>query len=350
MSGGYIGEKKQVALYDSYTKAQTDGMLDSFGVKHLSHDNAIINGDFRIWQRGTSFSTVANEYTADRWIASRGNGAATITREAFSAGQTDVPGEPQFYLRHARTTAASGGNAPLGQRIENARTFAGQQVTLSFWARCSASKTFRLRAQQWFGSGGSTPVDQSNQGITITPDWQFFTHTFTLASISGKTIGTGSYVAIRILEESGYSTFTLDIANVKIEPGSVATPFRARPIMQELALCQRYYEVQGGEINQQGIATLLAISTTEAQGPLTFKVEKRVAPALTAAGDFRLRSSGDSLQTTSIEFAATGTRSANINNAIVSSGLTAGQAVYLRSELDAGSPTTLGQIRIDAEI
>jgi hypothetical protein len=34
------------------------------------NDQAIINGNFDVWQRGTSFSGIVNGYTADRWLVS----------------------------------------------------------------------------------------------------------------------------------------------------------------------------------------------------------------------------------------------------------------------------------------
>ena len=38
------------------------------------------------------------------------------------------------------------------------------------------------------------------------------------------------------------SVYTLDIAQVQLEEGSVATPFEVRPYGLELALCRRYFE------------------------------------------------------------------------------------------------------------
>lgn len=57
--------------------------------------NKILNGDFSIWQRGTSLS--AGSYTADRWIIVGGSG--TVSRQTFTPGSSPVPGyEGQYYL------------------------------------------------------------------------------------------------------------------------------------------------------------------------------------------------------------------------------------------------------------
>ena len=55
--------------------------------------NKIINGDFGIWQRGTSFSNPANgAYTADRWtIGHNGTGATrTVSQQSFTAGTAQI--------------------------------------------------------------------------------------------------------------------------------------------------------------------------------------------------------------------------------------------------------------------
>ena len=72
-----------------------------------------------------------------------------------------------------------------------------------------------------------------------------------MPSISGKTIGTNEDSFIELgfdYRAEVNNTFTIDIANVQLESGSVATPFEDRSFGEELALCQRYYykHVMGG--------------------------------------------------------------------------------------------------------
>jgi hypothetical protein len=43
--------------------------------------------------------------------------------------------------------------------IEDVRTFAGQQVTISFWAKADATKNIAVELVQGFGSGGSPSTE-----------------------------------------------------------------------------------------------------------------------------------------------------------------------------------------------
>lgn len=212
--------------------------------------NAIINGSFDIWQRGTSFSNPGNTaYTADRWThVFNGTGATRVfSRQTFTLGQTDVPGEPTYFFRFNQSVAGSGGTFNvLSQRVEGVRTFAGQQVTLSFWAKAAASITMpSIQLEQSFGTGGSpssTVFSLLIGNLVIGTSWTKYAYTITLPSISGKTLGSDNNDQLIVsLALPTNTTFTFDIAQVQLEAGPVATPFERRPIGTELALCQRYY-------------------------------------------------------------------------------------------------------------
>jgi hypothetical protein len=212
--------------------------------------NAIINGNFDIWQRGTSFaSPTSGDYTADRWEVAFDNTGATrtLSRQSFALGQADVPGEPTYFMRFDQSVAGSGGTfTQLAQRIESVRTFAGQQVTISFWAKAAASTTMpSVVLQQLFGSGGlpsGLTSTTAGSSLALTTTWQKFSYQVNIPSISGKTLGTDNNDAlIAVFFMPLNATFTIDIAQVQVEPGPVATVFERRPIGLELALCQRYY-------------------------------------------------------------------------------------------------------------
>jgi hypothetical protein len=254
--------------------------------------NAVINGDFRIWQRGTSFTpTATNTFTADRWTTFYdGTGATrTISQQAFTLGSAPVAGyEAPFFLRYDVSVAGSGNTFNLlRQPIEDVRTFAGQTVTYSFWAKASSSISVTPRISQLFGSGGSATVDNNGSAFTIGTTWARYTATFSVASISGKTIGTGSALAFDIRLPSN-TTFTFDVWGCQLEAGSVATAFQTATgtLQGELAAGMRYYEKSYDQATALGTATNNgANSGTRASGgwatPIRFAVTKRTAPTVT---------------------------------------------------------------------
>ena len=210
-----------------------------YGLKNL-----IINGNFNVWQRSTNSGPVGGSgyWAADRWWSSIGASSTsmTLSQQTFTAGQTDVPYEPTYFHRYTQTGTSTGaGN--FHQRIEDVRTAAGQTVTLSFYAKASTAITINTWANQNFGSGGSTTVSTSATPHSVTTSWQKFTHTINIPSISGKTIGSSSYVRIYFGTPIG-AGFDFDLAQVQLELGDTATPFENRSYGTELALCQRYYE------------------------------------------------------------------------------------------------------------
>ena len=245
--------------------------------------NAIINGNFDIWQRGTSFPSLANAgFLADRWrVVFNGGGTRTLSRQPFTLGQTDVPNEPTYFLKWNQTVAGSAQTAnDLRQKIESVRSFAGRQVTLSFYAKAASAATLpSVGLSQNFGTGGSPSTEVSTlaaASVALTTSWQRFSYTITLPSITGKTLGSdGNDTIDLVIRMPLNATFNIDIAQVQIEAGPVATPFERRPIGTELALCQRYYE---SGTARHAIAPFPA---TSAGHSAYFAVRKRTVPTVT---------------------------------------------------------------------
>ena len=259
--------------------------------------NAIINGNFDHWQRGTSQTT--NGYgSADRWFMYAVGGTFTASRQSFALGQTAVPGEPTYFYRTVTVFAAGALNERhLTQHIEDVRTFAGQQVTVSFWAKADAAKNISIEFEQIFGTGGSPSANISAIGVVkvaLTTSWQKITRTVSISSISGKTLGTdgNSYLQCNIWFDAGSSfnartdtlgqqSGTFDIAQVQLEAGPVATPFERRPIGTELALCQRYYHLLRQNMFSSGNAN---IARVHVQFPTSMRTTPTVSLTTNSGG------------------------------------------------------------------
>ena len=221
-----------------------------YTTNYFAGKNKIINGDFGIWQRGTSFSTATYfNYYADRWGGGTdGTGVTrTVSQQTFTPATAPVSGyEGTYFLRVNQSVAGTGATFNvLDQRIEDVRTFAGKTITFSFWAKAAATTSLvKIEALQNFGSGGSTEVATTlSTAPSIGTSWTRYTYTITLPTLSGKTIGTSSYLAIRFLLPIN-ATFTFDIWGVQLEAGSTATPFQTATGTNqgELAASQRYYQ------------------------------------------------------------------------------------------------------------
>jgi len=288
MSEIKVNSIKGVGATDAaITVNNSDGTCTA-NITNRSNKNIVINGQFDIWQRNTdSGSSSSDGYiTSDRWYAAASGATRQITRQAFDLGQTDVPSNPKYFLRYAVTTANN--NVALRQRIEGVDTVQGA-VTLSFYAKGTnpAGGSFDIINRQNFGTGGSPSgvVDTSVGSFSVTSSWARKTFTFTPPSISGKTLGTNNndYYELDVFRQpdgdTGTAAYTIDIANVQLEVGSVATDFEHRSYAQELLLCQRYYEVlvSGSGKTWGGAAVMYQANQTHHQ--CTF-VEKRATPTL----------------------------------------------------------------------
>jgi hypothetical protein len=207
--------------------------------------NAIINGDFGVWQRGTSFTqtgALQNRYVADRWRINTFTATINcqITQQAFTPGEApDATNESRFFLRLTNVAATAELNHQIAQGVEDVRTFAGQQITFSYWAKSSVSGSFALRVRQDFGGGGSAAVSIiENKAYGTT--WQRYSQVFNLPSVLSKTIGTNSQLIFTFIAdlEAGQS---VDVWGIQVEAGPVATQFKLAgggSKEAELALCQ----------------------------------------------------------------------------------------------------------------
>lgn len=257
--------------------------------------NPLINGDFRLWQRGAVFPAATGpRYIADRWLANAIGTKVAVTREDIPAGGGQagrlLAGSRHLLRLDVQSVAGAGNMALVQQRIEDVRTLAGRTVTISFKARASVDD-FRIgvELQQSHGAGGSTARDSIGDSVVLDTLWRWHQVTVDVPGLAGKALGPDSYLQLSFWLDAGADfggrAFTagqksgsVQLAEVQIEGGDTATDFDRRPEALELVLCQRYYETL--DVNRIIGITYTANGDTRACIP--FKVRKRVAPRISS--------------------------------------------------------------------
>ena len=193
--------------------------------------NLIINGDMRISQRGTTFTSFSSgEYSLDRMMMGSANSNYTITK-----GSSTLPtGRDVNTFKIECTTATSNWLDPY-QGIEDIHIIENQTITISAWVKTNHPLiNFRQYGMQNFGD-------------VFIPDgeWHHYSETTTLGDLTltkGGSIGS-AYFGITNRETTSWTVGQyIEFTHFQIELGKNATEFEHRPIAEELALCQRYYQ------------------------------------------------------------------------------------------------------------
>ena len=263
----------------------------------LSNRNRVINGDFQVWQRGTS-QTTAGYGSADRWRLNVSGATLTGSQGTFTDGQTAVPGNPKFYLALDVTTGND--NAGWFHRLEGTHEFANDVYTLSFWAKSATPRAMTVGANSYDSSEDTFDETHTVSPSTFTPtsSWQKFTFKVTFSNMS--TLGSfasGDFTAFFITQGSDTSTaaWKLDLALVQFEKGEQATPFEHRSFADELARCQRYcfkYPERDAGTAYAELCAGMGNGSTNALYHVTFPVTMRSNPSLTSSGTFRCYNGG----------------------------------------------------------
>ena len=251
-------------------------------------DNRLINGDMRINQRG---STSINTYIVDRWIA-----VGSTTGKFSSFGQnTTTPSNIGAAGGFGYSFQAVSGTAyttpaaeyyGLCQHIEADMiadfawgTAGAQPVTLSFWAYCTVGGTYSGALRSYGGTRAypftySLPANAWTKIVVTIPGdtagtWVLqgnagaLSVAFDYGSGSTYRAPAGAWAAGSFFGANGAASFlantnaTFNITGVKLEIGTVATPFNRQSLAKSLADCQRYYEKSWGPNVAVGTAALI---------------------------------------------------------------------------------------------
>jgi hypothetical protein len=316
--------------------------------------NRIINGEFGIAQRGTSFVSVANNddsYNLDRWyVLSDGDDAVDITQETstvptnqLTAIALDVETANKKFgiaqiIEQKNCVGLIGGNVTLSFKAKVSSTTKLDNVKAAVVAWSGTADTVTSDIISAWGAEGTDPTLIANATFENTPANLSVTTSYATYTLTAN-IDTASTKNLIVFIWSDVTDTTagdfLYITDVQLEAGSTATEFERRPIGTELALCQRYFYNRGGSTTAEmaNVGSFQAYSTTQAAGNLIYPIQMRSAPTLTlsTASDWSLtNASYAAAACTAITIAQAGLMGCQVIGT-VASGLVAGNATNLQA-------------------
>ena len=244
--------------------------------------NLMINGAMEVSQKGGGSHTTAGQtYWVDRFYTYTAAAGRTISQSS------NAPDGFRKSIKLQRDSGSSAVNPQyLSQPAESASSvgFAGETITLSFWARAGANfspTSNYLNVAVYSGTGtdqslmggltGSVAViGTTNQ--TITTSWVKYTFT------SGSVVPTNSnQLVFQILTTPVGTAGTNDwyeITGVQIEIGSSATEFVHEEYGTTLAKCQRFFlNYVDGNTKSIGVGGFYntTVVACHIQPPVTFR-------------------------------------------------------------------------------
>jgi len=340
----------------------------------FSNKNAIINGDFNIWQRGTSFASVVDStYTTDRFIYRKtGSMVHDISRS------TDVPTQAGRLFNYSALVDCQTADASISatkfchltQAVEgfNFLPLAQKSMTLSFYVKATKTGIYCVS----FKNAANNRSFVAEYTINASDTWEFKTVVIAASPSAGTwdyTNGIGIAVGFTLACGSNFQTTAnswqtgdfvatanqvnacdstsnnFRITGVQLEAGSVATPFENRTIQEELTLCQRYFEILGGSANTP-LCTAFASSTTGAQGIINYVVEKRAAASISFGGTnkFRFNNATSNYVSSNVVANNSANNVKSFNLTLTISGVTANSGGVI------DTVDTLGTISISSEL
>ena len=342
-----------------------DNGLLSADSQYTGFKNRIINGGMVIDQRNAGASVTVNSATTvfgvDRFFGWGYAAAGVFTIQQSTTAPAGFINSTKITVTTADASLGTTKFYTFGQFIEgyniadlgwgaaNAST-----VTLSFWVQSSITGTYSATLLNNNFSRGYT----ASFTINVANTWQQISlviagdtsGTWATNNTSGIrlwiSLGSGSsytgtanvwnagttYAATGQVNLISTLSATMYITGVQLEKGSTATSFDYRPYGTELALCQRYFQVYGG---QSGAPNFQGYGSGDMNSVYPFPVEMRTAPTGTTSGNWFKSNCGD---LTAVHVATT---AFSVRTAVTSLG---------KFEVYPSSSAPIGKITLSAEL
>ena len=289
----------------------------------LSNRNVIVNGAMQVAQRGTSFASVGNVYTLDRFQMYKQNSGAAFTVTQSSV--TDLEGFANALKVDCTTADTSLASNEQGyvsyfaegqdcQRLKKGHGSDAVPTTLSFYVKTNKTGLYtvtmfdRDNTRKVNGSYTVADTNWNRYSITFPADASGKLDDDNASSLeiffnlyAGADTNTGTlYTAWQASADAGSTTGQVNFADstsndweitgVQLEVGSEATPFEHRLVADELERCKRYFQcsatsMNGGDRNASTQTDEMYFGKGESYLSLFFNPAMRAAPTVTTSSD-----------------------------------------------------------------
>ena len=272
-------------------------LAKQFAEESFSNPNLLRNPDFKINQRGQEEYDAVGGYCVDCW---------GIAGDETTKDKLVIHSDHVTYQRYLNTGTC------LEQVIEKPERFAGKTVTLSAFTGGSDDYSLRIRYNNTRETSAYSLIKGvSTFTITLPED-------LTMLSVCLQCRTTGAEV---------------DVYWMKLEIGSVATPFTPPDPATELAKCQRYYMRK--TIVASGVYGIALAQTDSVAKIVThLPVSMRALPSIDISVEqFELY---DGVNSFPISTVVVNTFAENLLTlSVAATGLTIGKSYFMRAKSDA---------------
>lgn len=297
-TGANLGDVTQATAQENVTGTDNSKYITPLAnapaFKDGIYRQAIINGNFDVWQRGTSFTVGSNTYTADRWETVSVNGAYTATINSTITKTNDG--------LKITTSGTDTGTIGIQQRIEKQKGLVGNVFTISFKVKKLDSAVTSCQVYYRADSPNArdgTLVGSVNLSSLSVGQSTTFSASFTIPAIT-------SYLSLFIGNRASFSISTdavdvYEFSQVQLNEGSVALPFQPKSYAEELRDCQRYYwrfKPESGGVIRGLVGTCTSTSNFRFQMPLITTM--RTVPTLETTGTTTDYAVGDGATATAL--------------------------------------------------
>lgn len=274
--------------------------------------NAIINGDFQVWQEGTSFAAMASAtYTADMWNYQKSGvmvhtGSQSSDVPTIAQAGRKIPYSLLIDCTTVDASIAASDYCLVRTYVEgyNFVNIAGVGLCHRFWHKHTKTGTYCVA---YMNAGSDrTFVREYTQSVSDT--WELATVLIDASPTAGTwnyTNGAGLYISFTLACGSTYQTTAgawqtgaffgtanqvnacdstsnnFMLAGVQLEKGSAATEFDVRTYQQELIACQRYFWMIGDALAYTYFGLGCVAGTDQLLLNVQMPVTMRAVPVMT---------------------------------------------------------------------